>query len=25
VLGWEPEIPLRDGLGRTIEWFRSRM
>jgi UDP-glucuronate decarboxylase len=22
-LGWTPQIPLRDGLRRTIEWFRS--
>jgi UDP-glucuronate decarboxylase len=22
-LGWEPTIALRDGLARTIEWFRS--
>ncbi len=22
-LGWEPTIPLRDGLKKTIEWFRS--
>lgn len=22
-LGWEPTIPLRDGLERTIAWFRS--
>ncbi len=22
-LGWEPKIPLRDGLKRTIDWFRS--
>jgi UDP-glucuronate decarboxylase len=21
--GWTPQIPLRDGLRRTIEWFRS--
>ena len=25
LLGWEPRIPLRDGLARTIEWFRSRI
>jgi len=25
VLGWEPEIDLRDGLLRTAEWFRSRI
>ena len=22
-LGWEPAVKLRDGLGKTIEWFRS--
>ncbi len=22
-LGWSPKIKLREGLGRTIEWFRS--
>jgi UDP-glucuronate decarboxylase len=22
-LGWEPRVPLREGLARTIEWFRS--
>jgi UDP-glucuronate decarboxylase len=22
-LGWEPKIPLREGLKRTIDWFRS--
>ncbi|QDS97305.1 UDP-glucuronic acid decarboxylase family protein [Adhaeretor mobilis] len=22
-LGWEPEVSLRDGLAKTIEWFRS--
>ena len=22
-LGWEPGVPLREGLVRTIEWFRS--
>jgi UDP-glucuronate decarboxylase len=22
-LGWEPTVPLREGLLRTIEWFRS--
>jgi UDP-glucuronate decarboxylase len=22
-LGWEPTVSLRDGLSRTIEWFRS--
>ncbi len=23
LLGWEPTIDLRDGLARTIDWFRS--
>lgn len=23
VLGWEPTVPLRDGLARTIEYFRE--
>ena len=23
VLHWEPQVPLRDGLGRTIDYFRS--
>ena len=23
-LGWEPKVPLREGLIRTISWFRSR-
>ena len=22
-LGWRPTVPLREGLGRTIDWFRS--
>jgi UDP-glucuronate decarboxylase len=22
-LHWEPKVPLREGLLRTIEWFRS--
>jgi UDP-glucose 4-epimerase len=24
VLGWRPEVSLADGLGRTVEFFRSR-
>lgn len=24
VLGWKPEIDLREGLARTCEWYRSR-
>jgi dTDP-glucose 4,6-dehydratase len=23
VLGWEPTVPVREGLKRTIEWFRT--
>jgi nucleoside-diphosphate-sugar epimerase len=23
VLGWQPEVRLEDGLGRTLEYFRS--
>jgi dTDP-glucose 4,6-dehydratase len=23
VLGWQPEVGLEDGLGRTLEYFRS--
>ena len=25
ILGWEPRIALREGLSRTIEWFRARI
>lgn len=25
LTGWEPEIPLREGLIRTIEWFRNNL
>ena len=25
ILGWEPTIPLADGLARTIEYFRSTL
>lgn len=24
LLGWRPRVPLRDGLGRTIAWFRGQ-
>jgi dTDP-glucose 4,6-dehydratase len=24
LLGWKPEIPVEDGVRRTVEWFRSR-
>ena len=23
ILGWEPRVPLEEGIGRTIEYFRS--
>ena len=23
LLGWEPRVPLEEGLTRTIEYFRS--
>jgi UDP-glucose 4-epimerase len=23
-LGWQPSVSLQDGLGETVEWFRSR-
>jgi UDP-glucose 4-epimerase len=25
VLGWRPEVPLEEGLRRTVEFFRARM
>jgi dTDP-glucose 4,6-dehydratase len=25
VLGWEPTVPLADGLGRTIAYFRTKL
>ncbi|MDA3003177.1 MAG: SDR family oxidoreductase, partial [Actinomycetota bacterium] len=25
VLGWEPSVPLREGLGETIDYFRSQL
>ena len=25
MLGWEPEVPLREGVSRTIEYFRTLM
>jgi dTDP-glucose 4,6-dehydratase len=25
LLNWEPEVQLRDGLARTIAWFRSQL
>ena len=24
-LGWKPEVPLREGLSRTVEYFRGRL
>ncbi|HUW08801.1 MAG TPA: UDP-glucuronic acid decarboxylase family protein [Anaerolineae bacterium] len=24
-LGWDPQVPLREGLKMTIDWFRQRM
>ncbi|BDG07471.1 NAD-dependent epimerase/dehydratase family protein [Anaeromyxobacter paludicola] len=24
ALGWQPEVPLEEGLRRTLEWFRQR-
>ena len=24
LLGWEPKVPLAEGLAKTIEYFRSR-
>jgi len=23
VLGWEPKVPVREGLTKTVEWFRT--
>jgi dTDP-glucose 4,6-dehydratase len=25
VLGWEPRVPVEEGMRKTIEWYRSRM
>ena len=25
VLGWEPKVPLREGLVRTAAWFRDQL
>jgi dTDP-glucose 4,6-dehydratase len=25
TLGWEPQVPLREGLERTVAWFRDRL
>jgi UDP-glucuronate decarboxylase len=25
LLGWEPKVPLHDGLARTLEYFRSKL
>jgi dTDP-glucose 4,6-dehydratase len=25
LLGWEPKVPLREGLTKTIEYFRTKV
>ena len=25
VLGWEPAVPLEEGLGRTYRWIRDQL
>ncbi|MBI3817878.1 MAG: SDR family oxidoreductase [Planctomycetes bacterium] len=25
LLGWEPKVPLREGMAKTIEWFKPRV
>ena len=25
LLGWEPKVPLDEGLGKTIEYFRQKV
>jgi dTDP-glucose 4,6-dehydratase len=25
LLGWEPKVPLEEGLSKTVEWFRRRL
>jgi dTDP-glucose 4,6-dehydratase len=25
ILGWEPKVPLEQGLARTIEYFREKL
>jgi nucleoside-diphosphate-sugar epimerase len=25
IIGWSPEVSLREGLRRTVEWHRSRL
>ncbi len=25
LLGWEPKVPLREGLTQTIEYFRTKV
>ena len=25
LLGWEPRVPLEEGLERTVKWFRARL
>ncbi len=23
MTGWQPQVDLREGLGRTLEWYRA--
>jgi nucleoside-diphosphate-sugar epimerase len=25
LLGWRPAVPLRDGLSRTVQWYRDHL
>ena len=25
ILGWEPKVPLEEGLSKTVDWFRHRL
>ena len=25
MLGWEPAVPVREGVSRTVEYFRARL
>ncbi len=25
LLGWQPQVPLEEGLAKTVEWFRTRL
>ena len=24
ILGWEPQVGLEEGIGKTLDWYRSR-